>query len=157
MKRHLRAFALALAALGFANDTRAEDRPKGPLADLPSKPGAHVEKIKALGDNEWLNLGAPAADPKWGKARGRSWSSNMPFAPDARGAFVFGEGVHAYVKPDGRYMNDIWFYDANAHRWVCLYPGIEVKAVARRIKDKELTLNAEASWSSRTASRCRRC
>jgi hypothetical protein len=119
------------------------DEPKGPLAGLPSKPGAHVEKIKALGDNEWLNLGSPAADPKWGKARGRSWSSNMPFAPDLRGGFVFAEGVHAYTKPDGRYMNDVWFYDANAHRWLCLYPGIEVKAVARRIKDKELTLNAD--------------
>ena len=47
----------------------AQDK-KGPLADLPSKPGAHVEKIKAMGDNEWLNLGAPSADPKWGKARG---------------------------------------------------------------------------------------
>ena len=50
----------------------------GPLAGLPSKPGPHVEKIKALGDNEWLNLGPPAADPKWGRARGRSWGSNMP-------------------------------------------------------------------------------
>ena len=35
----------------------AEDK-GGSIADLPSKPGAHVEKIKALGDNEWLNLGA---------------------------------------------------------------------------------------------------
>ena len=38
-------------------------------------------------------------------------------------------------------MNDLWFYDVNAHRWVCLYPGIEVKTIAQRIKDKELTLN----------------
>src|SRR5262245_47052737 len=98
---------------------------KGPLADLPSKPGPHVERIKALGDNQWLTLGSPAADPKWGKARGRSWSSNMPFAPRLGGMFVFGEGVHAYVKPDGHYMNDLWFYDANGHRWVCLYPGID--------------------------------
>ncbi len=142
---------LACAALGAPPDAGAEpsdakkdqEKRTGPLATLPSKPGPHVEKIKALGDNEWLNLGAPAADPKWGKARGRSWSSNMPFAPDVRGAFVFAEGVHAYVKPDGRYMNDLWFYDANAHRWVCLYPGIEVKTVAQRIKDKELALNAD--------------
>jgi hypothetical protein len=115
----------------------------GPLADLPSKPGAHVEKIKALGDNEWLNLGAPATDPRWGRARGRSWGTNIPAAPDLRGAFLFGEGVHAYVKPDGRYMNDVWFYDLNAHRWVCLYPGIEVKTVAPRLKDKELTVNGD--------------
>ena len=114
---------------------------KSPLAGLPSKPGPHLEKIKALGDNEWLNLGAPAADPKWGKARGRSWSSNMPAAPNLRGAFVFGEGVHAYVKPDGHYMNDVWFYDINAHCWICLYPGIEVKTIVQRIRDKELVLD----------------
>ena len=129
--------SLAVGLPLFAQGTR------GPIAELPSRPGAHVEKIKAMGDNEWLNLGSPAADPKWGKARGRSWSSNMPFAPDLRGGFVFAEGVHAYTKPDGRYMNDVWFYDANAHRWVCLYPGIEVKTVATRIKDKELALDAD--------------
>src|SRR5262245_22175280 len=57
----------------------ADEKPfKGPLAEVPSKPGPHIEKIKALGDNEWLNLGSPAPDPKWGKARGRSWSSNQP-------------------------------------------------------------------------------
>src|SRR3954465_9452885 len=129
---------LLLIALGAS---ASADEPKGPLAGLPSKPGAHVEKIKALGDDEWLNLGTPAADPKWGKARGRSWSSNQPFAPDLRGGFVFAEGVHGYTKPDGRYMNDLWFYDANANRWVCLYPGTEVKTIAKRIKDKELTLD----------------
>ncbi len=114
-----------------------------PLASLPSKAGPHIAKIEALGDNEWLRLGTPAADPKWGTARGRSWSSNMPFAPELRGGFVFAEGVHGYVKPDGRYMNDLWFYDANAHRWVCLYPGIDTRTIAGRIQDKELTLNAD--------------
>lgn len=113
----------------------------GPLAGLPSKPGPHIEKIKALGDNQWLHLGSPEPDPKWGKARGRSWSSNMPFAPDVGGMFVFAEGVHAYVKPDGHYMNDVWFYDRNAHRWICLYPGINVKNIVQRIKDRELTVN----------------
>jgi hypothetical protein len=120
---------------------RNKDKPKGPLAALPSPPSPHIDRIKTLGDNQWLPLGSPAADPKWGKARGRAWSSNMPAAADVRGAFVFGEGVHAYVKPDGRYMNDVWFYDLNAHRWMCLYPGIEVKTIAQRIKDKELTLD----------------
>lgn len=115
--------------------------PSGPLASLSSKPGPHIEKIKGLGDNEWLYLDAPAADPKWGRARGRSWSSNMPAAANLRGAFVFAEGVHAYVKPDGHYMNDLWFYDINAHRWLCLYPGIEVKTIAERIKNKELTVD----------------
>jgi hypothetical protein len=114
---------------------------QGLLAGLPATAGPHVEKIKALGDNEWLDLGSPAADPTWGKARGRSWGANMPAAPNLRGAFVFGEGVHGYVKPDGRYMNDLWFYDINAHRWVCLYPGIDVKAVAGQIRDKELNVD----------------
>ena len=44
-------------------------------AELAERDGP-PRKIKVLGDNEWLNLGSPAADPKWGKARGRSWSSN---------------------------------------------------------------------------------
>jgi hypothetical protein len=130
--------------IGAGDGVPAEPKPaqsKGPLAELPSQPGAHLEKIKALGDNQWLNLGAPAADPKWGKARGRSWSANQPAAPNLRGGFVFAEGVHAYVKPDGHYMNDLWFYDINAHRWICVYPGIEVKTIVRQIKDKELVVN----------------
>jgi hypothetical protein len=45
------------------------------------------------------------------------------------------------VKPDGHYMNDVWFYDINAHRWICLYPGIEVNTIAQRIKDKELVVD----------------
>ncbi len=66
--------ALVVAAfLTVSLNVFAQDK-KGPLADLPSKPAAHVEKIKAMGDNEWLKLGAPAADPKWGKARGSAWA-----------------------------------------------------------------------------------
>ena len=38
----------------------AEPVKKGPPANLPSKPGPHIEKIKALGDKQWLNLGTPA-------------------------------------------------------------------------------------------------
>jgi hypothetical protein len=137
----VRAVLVAVLFLSGAGEKSASAERKGPLAALPSKPGSHIEKIKALADNEWLPLGSPEADPKWGKARGRSWSSNMPFAADLRGAFVFAEGVHAYVKPDGHYMNDVWFYDVNAHRWLCLYPGIEVKTIAQGIKDKEFTLD----------------
>lgn len=135
---------LALGTLAAVPAVSAEpdkNQPKGPLAALPSQPGPHVEKIKALGDNQWLGLGVPAADPRWGKARGRSWSSNMPAAPDIRGGFVFAEGVHAYVKPDGHYMNDVWFYDINAHRWICLYPGIDVKSIVERIKDRDLVVD----------------
>jgi hypothetical protein len=119
----------------------AQDK-KGPLAELPSKPGSHVEKIKALGDNEWLKLGAPAADPKWGKARGSSWGAKaLILAPDKRGAFLFGEGVHAYVKPDGHSMDDLWFYDINAHTWTCLYPGMNTKTFTQRVKDKQLSID----------------
>ena len=83
-------FTISLA--GFAQDR------KGPLAELPSKPGPHVEKIKAMGDNEWLNLGAPAADQKWGKARGSSWGAKaLILAPDKLGAFLFGKGAKSYL------------------------------------------------------------
>ena len=98
-------------------------KPAGPLEGLPSKPeGEHVAKLKALGDNAWVNLGQAAADPKWGAARGRSWCSKMAAAANLGGAFLCGTGVHG-ATPDGRYMDDLWFYDAGAHRWICLYPG----------------------------------
>lgn len=115
-----------LVLLLIAGTARAE----APLKDLPSKPGPHVEKIKALGENQWLELGKPAADAKWDRARGRSWCSIMPFDPKRRGAFLYGEGVHGYTKPDGRYMDDLWFYDVNGHRWVCCYPGADTKTLA---------------------------
>ena len=119
----------------------AQDR-KGLLAEMPSKPGAHIDKIKAMGDNQWLNLGVPAADPKWGKARGSSWGAKaLILAPDKRGAFLFGEGVHAYVKPDGHSMDDLWFYDINKHAWICLYPGMNTKTFTQRVKDKELLID----------------
>ena len=40
-----------------------------------------------------------------------------------RGAFLFGEGIHGYTKPDGHYMDDLWFYDIQGHRWICCYPA----------------------------------
>lgn len=131
---------LAMGGAALADDPSSQ---KAPLANLPSKPGPHIERIKALKDNEWLELGTPESDPQWGTARGRSWSTNQPAAPNLRGGFVFAEGVHGYTKPDGHYMNDIWFYDIHGHRWICVYPGIEVKTIAKRIKDRELTLNAD--------------
>src|SRR5262245_37581834 len=70
---------------------------KGPLAGLPGAEGRHLEKIKTLADDAWLNLDVPAADPKWGRALGRSWSPRMPYAPDLRGAFLTGEGSHGWV------------------------------------------------------------
>jgi hypothetical protein len=127
-----------------AGETGAPDKVerKGPLAALPSAPGPTVEKVKALGDNQWVNLGSPAGDPKWGRARGCSWGAKaFALAPELRGAFFTGEGVHAFVKPNGFGMDDYWFYDLNAHRWICLYPGTDTKNFNQKVKDKELTVD----------------
>jgi hypothetical protein len=94
-----------------------------PLDGLPSAEGAHIAQIKAMGENTWLDLDSPAADPTWGKRRGASWTPKMAYAPDLRGAFVYGSGRHGYVKPDGHYQDDLFLYDINAHKWVCAWPG----------------------------------
>jgi hypothetical protein len=133
---------LAVLTASVQGDEPAKNARPNPLAALPSKPGAHIDKIKALGDNQWLNLGAPAADPKWGKARGSAWGAKaLILAPDLHGAFLFGEGVHAYVKPDGHVMDDLWFYDINAHAWICLYPGTDTRTFNQRVKDQELKID----------------
>src|SRR5262249_6285469 len=95
--------------------------------NLPSRPGPHLKKIKALADDKWLKLGAAAPDPKWGRGRGRSWSARMPYAADLKAAFLFGEGVHCWWnKQNNRYMDDLFVYDVNSHRWICAYPGTDV-------------------------------
>ncbi|MCK6472698.1 MAG: hypothetical protein L6R28_13220 [Planctomycetes bacterium] len=134
---------LAVVAVLLASGALAgESEAKPPLAGLPSKPGPKIESITALGDNQWLDLGVPAADPTWGTACGRSWGSKaLVFAPDLRGAFLFGEGRHSFVKADGHAMDDLWFYDINAHRWICLYPGTNPKTFTQQIKDKELKVD----------------
>src|SRR5215216_1094253 len=132
----LAAMVCVLGAVAPAWGQGVDKSSRGPLAGLPSEPGSHVEKIKALPDNSWLELGKPAADPKWGRARGRSWTARMPLAPELRGAFLFGEGEHGYAKPDGHYMDDLWFYDVNGHRWVCCYPGADTRNL-------DLTINPD--------------
>jgi hypothetical protein len=132
----MRVFSLVM--LVFAGAAWAE----APLAKLPGEPGPHVEKITSLGENQWLELGKPAADPKWGRARGRSWCSTMPFAAKLRGAFLYGEGVHGYAKPDGHYMDDLWFYDVNGHRWICCSPGADTKALALTINKDGFEANS---------------
>lgn len=116
----------AVAATAFAAENgKKSAKPKrpNPLSALPSKPGAHVAKIKALGEDAWLNLGKPAPDPKWGMGRGRAYSPKMAYASDLNGAFYAGCGRHGYVKPDKHFMDDMFFYDAAAHKWICLHPG----------------------------------
>ena len=104
---------------------------------MPSKPGLHIEKIEKLGDIEWLELGQPA---------GRSWNAALLVAPELRGAFLFGEGVHGYAKPDGRYMDDLWLYDINGHRWVCCYPGADTKTL-------ELTIDRDGFEATKDGER----
>lgn len=107
------------------------DEPASALASLPSQPGEHVVKIEKLGHNVWLELGPPAADLRWGRARGRSWCAKMAFAPDLHVAFLTGEGVHGWWNEEnGRYMDDLWAYDILGHRWICAYPGADVKSLS---------------------------
>ena len=133
---YLVAAALAAASLAAGPaPSRPQSGAKGPLAGLPSPPGPHVPKIEAMADDSWLVLSSPAPDPEWGTARGRAWTPRMPYAPDLRAALLCGCGRHGFVKPDGHYMDDLWAYDVNAHRWVCVYPGANTR-------DLKLTLDA---------------
>lgn len=140
-------FALAMVVIaGFLgpvshSHAQAPAGREGALSGLPGKAGSHMEKIQALEGGTWLNLGAPAPDPKWGRARGRAWGCRMPFAPELRGAFLFGEGVHGFVKPDGHVMDDLWFYDLQGHRWVCCYPGSEVATLELKVNDDGFEAN----------------
>jgi hypothetical protein len=131
----------ALLAAGPAGAAEPEAR-TGPLAALPSEPGEHIAKIRALGDGQWLSLGAPKADPKWGVAYGPAFTYRMAFAPDLRGAFLYGEGAHATFRKDGYVQDGLWFYDMNAHAWICCYPGTNAANAG-------LKLNADGRWQDK--------
>lgn len=124
-----RRLVLILTACAFPSAPFAADG-TGALSKLPSAPGPHLAKIKALGDAAWINLGKPKPDPKWGPAWGRAYTPKMAYAPDLEGAFINGQGVHGYVKKaQNRVMDDTWFYDVNAHAWVCCHPGTHLPTV----------------------------
>jgi hypothetical protein len=119
----MRRLSLAIYLVLVGSSLAAE---KGPLAWLPSKPGPHVARIKAMEDGEWLVLGPPAPDPRWGPGAGRAYTNKMAYAPDLVGGFLQGEGVHGKhgTGPrEGYYNDDVFFYDLLAHRYLCLYPG----------------------------------
>ena len=136
MKHARFAAACLLFALVCARSSAAEVEARpNPLAGLPSKPGPHIAKIKALGDNQWLVLDKPKPDPKWGVARGRSWGSRQAYASDLGGAFLCGSGIHGFVMRNGHYMDDLWFYDINGNRWICLYPGANCKTLKLKLDE----------------------
>jgi hypothetical protein len=126
----------------ITNPTPSPPLTLGSLAGIPSEEGPHVAELESLGDDSWYDLGVPEADPEHGVARGRSWGGRalMP-APDLRGAFYTGEGVHAFVKPDGHGMDDVWFYDINRNRWIAIYPGTHVASFSDRVLSGELRID----------------
>jgi hypothetical protein len=107
--------ALLLASTTTAGEKAAR---KGPLANLPSPPGPHVAKIKAMKDGDWLMLGPPAPDPQWGAAPGRAYTNKMAYAPELVVGFLFGEGVHGKHgngKREGHYNDDVFFLSAASY------------------------------------------
>jgi hypothetical protein len=114
----------------------------GPLMDLPSAEGPHVAMIRELGDDEWLALPAPAGDPTYGTAPGRSWGGKaFAWAPDLGGAFLYGEGPHAHIYRDGLANDELWVYDAMANRWITVHPGTDTTTFSARVASGDLRLN----------------
>jgi hypothetical protein len=131
--------------VGLAVDAPRPDAPRpdtgppgpGPLMDLPSAPGPHVAAITALGADAWLRLPDTTPDAEWGTAPGRSWGgAAFAAAPDLGGAFFTGEGPHAHVWRDGHAMDDVWFYDLNANRWITIHPGTDTTTFSSRVEQR---------------------
>ncbi|HOX05616.1 MAG TPA: hypothetical protein PK280_04365 [Planctomycetota bacterium] len=148
--RNLMIVILVLAmpgiALPAAEPAKTEVKIAPPLAGLPSKPGPHIEQIKALGDNAWLKLPETAADPNcpsWGgKSYGRSWTPKAAYVSELGGAFITGEGAHCGTdNKTGYYGDDVWFYDLYANRWIALYPGTHIPSFDGKLKSGELTID----------------
>ncbi len=67
----------------------------------------------------------------------------MAYAADLHAAWLYGSGRHGYVKPDGHYQDDLWVYDVNAHRWICVWPGTDVKHVRLRLDSRGFEVNQQ--------------
>lgn len=128
------------AALGFdlSNGvTFAAGARRGPLHAQPSAPGTHLNAVAAMGPDTWLDLGVPQPDPVYGLATGREYTPRMAWSSSLQGAFLTGESGHGYVHTQtGRYIDDVWFLDFAALKWVCVKPGSEVATLS-------LSLNAD--------------
>lgn len=136
------AFSAGLLAVVWQAEFRKESEVETPLADKPGSPGAQLDKIRTIGSNTWLNLGRPAPDPVYGPSSGRSWSRKMAFAPDLRGAFFYGEsrmGASSVRAGKRFYNDDLYFYDINAHAWVCCYPGTLLDEPGQGLKFDEVS------------------
>lgn len=126
----MRRFSVFTAFCGLLMVLQAQPAPA--KTNLPSEAGNTVQRIRDMAPGTWLDLGRPAPDPKWGYARGRAWTAKMAFSGALGGAFLFGEGVHGWHdRTTGRYMDGLWFYDVNGHRWVNLHPGTDTRRPPR--------------------------
>jgi hypothetical protein len=68
----------------------------------------------------------------------------MPYAPGLKAAFLFGEGVHCWWnRQNDRYMDDLFVYDVQAHRWVCAYPGTDVMKVALKLDENGFEVDGQ--------------
>lgn len=116
----------------------------GPLANAPFPvDAAHAARLQAMPAGGWVDLGAPAADPVCGRARGRSWTPRMIYVDYLRVALLAGEGIHGYVKPDGYYMDDLWAYDMQRHRWICVYRGAHTATLALHRDSRGFEVDAQ--------------
>jgi hypothetical protein len=70
----------------------------------------------------------------------------MAYAPDLVGGFLQGEGVHGAhgTGPrEGRYNDDVFFYDLMAHRYVCVYPGTKTDTFEAELDDDGFVADAD--------------
>ena len=115
--------------LFFSALNSAATRAQNISAGLPSPAGQTISKIRSMTPGTWLDLGPPGADPEFGRARGRTWTSKMAYSSALGGAFLFGEGVHGWFNSsNGRYMDGLWLSDVNGHKWVNLHPGTDTRS-----------------------------
>jgi hypothetical protein len=136
---------IAVLALGVAGGSLAAAEPakveiKGPLAGLPSKPGLHIEQIKALGDNQWLKLPPAVGDPQFNPPRQgtvRTWSPKSCYDAALGGAIMTGEGAHGWIYKTGHYSDDVVFYDLYANRWIFVYPGTHLPTLKQKMESGE--------------------